>query len=573
MKKIFTLIIVLISFTYCYSQSQYEESVTIPPYDSLNTEMYLISSNSDWANINDTTIKYFYVLPGDYSNAGLSSNDYKIVLNTSGTQNNKRYISLYNGNNTHPGKLNNNQLAKVGFIIQNADWWVIDRMSYWERYDGFIPIKIDSSSHNIINRYFASNVAGGTVYIYPNSDNNTIQNCRVQRNDISLYLDRAAFALTNGGLDNISIKNTKILNNEVYNSVDGFQAVKTGSANQNSINYEGTIIDCNHFFIDSLIYTDCNGNQDNNGNCAYAENAIDLKSGSENPNNPFIITNNMMWGYRKADNTNSALSDPGAVIVAHFNVNNVLVDNNLIFDATRGIAVGNPVNGVAMRNSGFSNNIIYGILGYSIVIYDSDSLIFSSNLNKETGVDLTSVTFSYWWVFHNSTFIKTVQNLSVNTYDNLGVRNSSSNLLPLNNEYFNSTPGQMSDNTDSIFTTDPTINYYDLVFTTNRYTNNPLTVTIPKVLKSNPLGVASSLKEELELNVYPNPTSDFLNIDQGVNKRLKVSIYNSMGQLVGVHSLNLLSNRINISSLNRAIYYLIIETKDQIKTVKIIKQK
>ena len=573
MKQLFTFLLVLNSLVVCFSQSQYEESVTIPPYDSLNSEMYLISTNSDWANINNPAIKYFYVLPGDYSHAGLPSNDYKVVLNSSGTSDNKRYISLYNGNNTHPGKLNTNQLAKVGFILQDANWWTIDRMSYWEKSDGMIPIKIENSSNNIINRYFTSNVAGGAIYIYPNSNNNTIQNCRIQKNDISLHIDRAAFALSNGTLDSISIKNTKVLNNEVYNFVDGFQAVKTGSANQNYINYEGTIIDNNHFFIDSLIYTDCNGNQDNNGDCAYAENAIDLKSGSENPNNPFVITNNMMWGYRKADNTNSTLSDPGAVIVAHFNVNNVFIKNNLVYDATRGIAIGNPVNGAAMRNSIFSNNIIYGIKGYSIVVYDSDSLIFSNNLNKETGMDLANVNFSYWWVFHNSIIMKTEHNLSVNTYDKLGVRNSSSSLLPLNNGYYNSTPGQMQDNTDSIFTVDPTLNYYDLVFTTNRYTNNPLIITIPKVMESNPSSIYTSLKDDLVLTIYPNPADDYINIDQRLREKLKVSIYNSIGQLISFKLLNSLSNKIYLTTLSSGIYYLKIETKHQVKTVKFLKQK
>ena len=572
MKKTHTLLILLCLFINSYSQSPYEESVTIPPYDSANAEMFLITNNTDWTHINDDTIKYFFVAPGDYSNAGLPSNDYKIVLNSSGTANSKRYISLYNGNNTHPGKLNQSQLAKVGFILQNANYWVIDRMSYWERADGMIPIKIDNSSNNIINRYFTSNVTGGAVYIYPNSDNNTIQNCRVQRNNISLHLDRAAFALTNGGLDNISIKNTKILNNEVYNFVDGFQAVKTGGANQNYVNYEGTIVDYNHFFIDNLIYTDCNGNQDDNGNCAYAENAIDLKSGSENPNNLFIITNNKMWGFRESDNTNSSLSDPGTVIVVHYNVNNVLIANNLIYDATRGIGVGAPVNGAAMRNSEFSNNIIYGIKGYSIVIYGSVDLVFNNNLNKETGEDLASLYFSYWWVFHNSNNMVATNNLSVNTYDTRGVRNSSSVLLPTNNGYYNSTAGQMSDSSDIIYTTDTTINYNDLVFTTNRYTNNPIIITIPKVLDPSTVGVGQVVSLQNKIKIYPNPTSKYIYINQGIKKELKFSVFNINGQLIKSSLLNSISNKIDLSNLKNGVYFIRIETENEVKTRKIIKK-
>ncbi len=554
-----------------HAQSQYEEPVNIPPYDAANPAMFLIAADSDWNHINDTAIQYFYVLPGDYSHAGAASNDYKIVLTASGTANQRRYISLHNGNNTHPGKLDTSRLAKVGFILQNADYWVIDRMAYWERYDGMIPITLENSSHNIINRYFASNTAGGMVYIYPYSDSNTIQNCRIQRDNISIHLDRAAIALSNHGLDSISIKNTKILNNEVYNFVDAFQAVKTGNANQNYINYEGTIIDYNHFYIDSLVYTDCNGNQSNHGDCAYAENAIDLKSGSENPNNPFVITNNMMWGYRKADTTSSTLNDPGAVIVAHFNVNNVLIKDNLLYNATRGIAVGNPVNGAAMRNSEISDNIIYDIKGYSFVIYDADSLTFKNNLNKETGTDLAGVTFSYWWVFHNSHNIKVENNLSVNTYDKLGVRNSASTLMPLHNGYFNSSPGQMQDSTDTIYTTDPTLNYHDLTFTTNRYTLHPQIVTIPRVLHTIPTGVDTRPSENPTFHIYPNPAFDYINIDQRKKNTLRVFIYNSSGQLIKTFSLHALSNKIDLSELKEGVYYLKIVTAQKAKIEIILK--
>jgi len=103
-----------------------------------------------------------------------------------------------------------------------------------------------------------------------------------------------------------------------------------------NLNYEGTIVDNNHMYINNEIYTDCNGNHDINGECAYAENAIDLKAGSNNPNNPIIISNNKMWGFRKSDRTNSYLGDPGAAIPIHYNVKNVLIRDNLIFDSVLG---------------------------------------------------------------------------------------------------------------------------------------------------------------------------------------------------------------------------------------------
>ncbi len=573
MKKLIISVIIFLSASVSYSQSPLEEPVNIPPYDENNPEMFLISNNGDWTRINDTTIKYFYVLPGDYSEAGLPEDDYSVVLNSSGTPNSKRYISLYNGNDIHPGKLDTSQLAKVGFVLRNANYWVIDRMAYWNREDGFIPVTMENSSHNIINRYFTDNVAGGMVYIFSNSNNNTVQNCRVQKSNINFNLDRAAIALSGDG--GTSIKNTKILNNEIYNFVDGFQAVKDYPY-ENTVNYEGTVLDYNHFFIDSLMYTDCNGNPDVHGNCAYAENAIDLKSGSENPDNPFVITNNMMWGYREADMTDSDLDDVGSAMVCHYNVNNLIVSNNLFYNSTRALTVGGAVNGSAMRNSEFSGNVVYGIKTVSMKIYDSQNITIKNNLNKETGLDFEPGVYSNWLTFIDCTDIFTENNLSVNTYDNNGVRIDNSTVFPTNNGYFNSSPGQMQDPTDIIYSTDPTINYSDLVFTTNRFTNNPLTITIPKVLNDNPSGIISNTgKVDNVLNVYPNPVKDKLHIE--FNYRLKnktaVFLYNILGQLVKKWSVDNFGNKsftINGNDLGAGFFILRITAGNQTVTRKIL---
>jgi len=464
--------------------SPYQTGINIPLYDPTNPEMFLISKKEDWQHINDQDIRYFYVAPGDYSEAGLPENDNSILLTASGTPLKRRYIFLYNGNNIHPGKLDTTQLAKVGFVFRNANYWVIDRMAYWDREDGFIPIIMENSSHNVVNRFLANNVAGGMIYILSNSNDNTVQNCRIQRDDINLYLDRAAIALS---ADNgTSVKNSKILNNEVYNFVDGFQAVSDKEEDNNFVNYEGTIVDGNLFIIDKSIYTDCHGNHNSDGECAYAENAIDLKSGSENPANPFIITNNVMWGYRKADTTNSDLDDVGSAMVCHYNVNNVIVYNNLFYDSTRALTVGGPVNGWAMRNSIFSNNIIYRTKNISVKIYDSENISFENNLFKETGVDFVPGEYSVYMAFINCTSIFVENCLSVNTYDQNGVRIDNSTVYPSNNSYYNSTPGDMENQSDIILTIDPALNYYDLSFTINKYTNNPSTITIPKVLKFDP---------------------------------------------------------------------------------------
>ena len=477
-RKIITVILILIS-SISNAQSSYEKAISLPTYDANNSEMLLIDSNADWSHINDPDKKYFFVTPRDYSSMGNTNyTDFygRIEIKASGTATDKRYIILYNGNNTHPGKLNWSKLAKVGFVLQDANYWVIDRMAYWNEPKAINPILIKNSDNNIINRYYMHDVGNG-IYLKNGSDNNTIQNCRIERDNISIFHDRAAIGLTNSGTSAIvSIKNTKILNNEVRNFVDGFQAIRMGAYKPDS--FEGTIIDHNHFYIDNAIYTDGKGNHDSNGNFAYAENPIDLKIGSENSKNPMLISNNKMWGYRQADRTNSDLGDPGAIMPIHYNINNTIIKNNLSFDSEVGFSIGDPRDGFAMRNSSIKNNIFYDIKKYVYFIADADNITFQNNLYKNSSKD-----YEYWISIgtHNTNIIFS-ENLTINTYDKPVYPYGQLSSTSKGNAYYKSLPGQINDASDNIHTTDPTIDYTDFIFTTDRYTNTPRTITIPKVI-------------------------------------------------------------------------------------------
>ena len=479
-KTTISIIFLLISLvSLAQSASIYEESFTMPKYDPNNSSMMLIKTVSDWSQINNPNIRFFFVSPGDYSQAG------DIKLSANGTSQNRRYIVLYNGNDTHPGKLplNTSNLAKAEFLITGS-YWIIDRMSFWNRGNAEETNQIKGGSFNIINRYFQSNVGGACVTLYKNSHNNTIQNSRVERKDFKIdgqvQQDRAAFQLFNNYEDNISIKNTKILNNETSNFNDGFQTIRQGTTLMN-INYEGTIIDFNCFYIDNRLYTNGNGVHDSNGSYAYAENAIDLKVGSENSSNPMIISNNKMWGFRKADGTMSDLDDPGACIAVHYNVNNTIIENNLIWDSRMGFNLSDPRTGYSMRNSTIKNNIFHSILEGSIAVYDASNLIFDGNLNKESGINKPYNTYYFETSCSN---ISLINNLSVNTYDQYGIWDGDHHVSPKNNEYYRSKPLHVSDKTDIIHPVDPTALYKDLIFTADSYTNNPRVITIPKVLKN-----------------------------------------------------------------------------------------
>lgn len=72
-----------------------------------------------------------------------------------------------------------------------------------------------------------------------------------------------------------------------------------------------------------------------------------------------------------------------------------------------------------------------------------------------------------------------------------------------------------------------------------------------------------------EVNVFPNPASDFINIKS--NEVIKsVQLYNASGALVKTENNN--SSKIDISALPKGNYIISIETKSGIETKKIIKE-
>ena len=67
--------------------------------------------------------------------------------------------------------------------------------------------------------------------------------------------------------------------------------------------------------------------------------------------------------------------------------------------------------------------------------------------------------------------------------------------------------------------------------------------------------ITSTNSPELEsLNVFPNPTSDYLRIDQNglsINGELNVSILNTQGQLI----INQTGDIIDVQALSQGMYY------------------
>ena len=420
------------------------KEITVPVCNVSDPRVQIIQTKDDWLEINNNHLKsIFCVRPGNYRDGRAVS------INRSGTKDNPLYIVLDNGNNEHPVKLTENQLASVDLEFENSDYWIIDRMasintSSIEDH----PLLFKNSSHNIVNRHFIDKSSGG-ITIRDSSNSNTIQNSRFQdMTKEGLKHDRSAIILE--PKNSISeIKNTNILHNEIHNFNDGIHLLWREQIQ--SVNFDGTVIYDNDISVDKTIYTDCMGKPDENGTCSYSENAIDIKSGSKDANNPIVVKNNRLWGFRKSDQTDSSLGDPGAAIVIHYGVRYVSISDNTIFDSVQGIlSVEKKRLDYSLLHANISKNNIFNI-EYPFVITEAVDISISENYVVNS--------LKAWLVLDHTSDGRVDDNQIVNKKSVNAIEDRyATNVIAKGNLYFETT------------------NLRDKSFKTDKFSGNPTTV-------------------------------------------------------------------------------------------------
>jgi hypothetical protein len=76
---------------------------------------------------------------------------------------------------------------------------------------------------------------------------------------------------------------------------------------------------------------------------------------------------------------------------------------------------------------------------------------------------------------------------------------------------------------------------------------------------------------ELEISIYPNPTSDFVNIK--TEGEVMLSIYDMSGRLINSYHLTEETNQINVDQYSRGTYNMVFETEGQkSKTARLVVQ-
>ena len=432
--------------------SKYLEAINLPKCDASNPEVQFIRSNADWNTINSSSKRIFCVSPGDYRSLG------NIKLTANGTAAKRRYIILNNGNDLHPGKLNTGDLANYGLNISGG-YWTIDRLSSISpSIYSAIEFSGANAVYNVINRAFANNYTRAVV-VGNNSNNNTIQKCRFQNMlPAAMNNDVVAINILAWGIDSFTIKNTKILNNEIVTSNDGIQITRSPKDSDPGGDYqegnaEGTIIDGNHIYQDP---TQMGG--------ALGENAIDIKVGSDNPSNPILITNNIMWEWT-IETTDDG---DGTTIVLHYSPKNVKIYNNVFFDSGISVTTGGngPVSGFpyGMLDGEIANNLVYNMSSTAIIA----GATIGTDIHDNTFINCTGIKAQLAYNVGGSYFRDNILVNPIYEYD-----------IHDNDSAFTS---EM--NTNIEYTDTSTAGYAkDYLFTTDQYTNRSRVITLYNALK------------------------------------------------------------------------------------------
>ncbi len=454
------------------TSSKYLEPITLPACDANNPEVQFIKSNADWSTINSNNKRIFCVSPGDYTALN------NINLNASGTADKKRYIILNNGNDTHPGKLNKSQLANYALQFNSgASYWIVDRFSSFDK-----PLKrqikfLGGATHNIINRAFTSNI-DNAIYITHQAHNNTIQNSRIQdQSDAGKASDSDGIVIMGWNLYDVEILNVKIINNEFKNYNHHIQFVRFDNPDGNfqNANYAGAIIDSNNFYNDTSIRTDCAGNLDPNGNCDRAETILGFKAGSDDINNPIIVSNNHFSGTRWGDkyNPDGSLSNRSTsmgCLIAYIGVKNLKILDNVFFDAANAIKLADRYS----FSWGTQNTEVKRNLFYDIGSFTGRSNVPAFWMNQ--GKDL--VASENVFINGRESYAYFIYNGSNIYFGNNDIINPGAALVDISNGTL------LGIDTNRIYASSAEAGYNkDYIFTMDKFTNNPRVINLPNAMK------------------------------------------------------------------------------------------
>ena len=360
---------------------------SLPACDPNSPDTLFIRDAADWGYINDAGYRIFCVAPGDYSSVGA------IRLTSSGTGTQPRVLRMlpatYGGTDAHPAQAPESQRAILSeLILHGASYWIVNGLTIRGDINTVSSLVIleNQASNNILKRMLVEHAYANLVSIGGNgANNNTIQNSVIRKSYPEPGMDHHCIDIASLEPGE-QITGTRIVGNEIYDCTDGIQLTVRSEA-QHSYFPDTLIID-NDIYITPAVYTDCNGALNPAGECAAAENAIDIKSGGTSSANAVIVADNRLWGFRKTDSLVGGSGSPGSALdTCCANPAYILFSDNIIMNAPVGIELysGNHLSVI--------DNLIYNIHDYASSNQGRAIAVYGSNQEAYRNIVVSS---DYW---------------------------------------------------------------------------------------------------------------------------------------------------------------------------------
>ncbi|RUA31173.1 MAG: hypothetical protein DSY76_01675 [Bacteroidetes bacterium] len=111
-----------------------------------------------------------------------------------------------------------------------------------------------------------------------------------------------------------------------------------------------------------------------------------------------------------------------------------------------------------------------------------------------------------------------------------------------------------------------------VVYTTNTGTNGSVAQGVQQPYEISTTVGINETTINLELSVYPNPTTNYLTLKVEDNANLSYQLYDMQGKLIESKTLQSTSTNINLEAQQAATYFVkVIKNNQSIKTFKVIK--
>ena len=111
-----------------------------------------------------------------------------------------------------------------------------------------------------------------------------------------------------------------------------------------------------------------------------------------------------------------------------------------------------------------------------------------------------------------------------------------------------------------------------VVYTTNTGTNGSVAQGVQQPYEISTTVGINETSINLELSVYPNPTTDYWTLKVEDNTELNYQLYDNQGKIIENKKVTANSTTISMEALPKSIYFLnVTDNKQVVKTFKIIK--